>query len=371
MPVSLDITILLAMRANQEFIMVLLSTHENKNDFASRLAAFRATNHGARPYDIAQAMEVSELQVLLHSGESMATTIIDTTWPDLFDKIPSLGRCMALTRNDSTVSEVKGTYGKASFHGPMGLVHHDTIDLRLFSSNWAFSVAVEQQKGGDILRSIQIFDKHGKAVHKIYPQGISDAAWDEFVSGFKVRTIAMSDILPPLEAAKLSAVRDFDVEKLKDDWSKLQDTHDFHMLLGSHKIGRLPAFEVVGEEFARKVDINVLVDVLQAARKEEIKFMIFVGNGRMIQIRSGTIKETRTLGSWFNILDPDFNLHVNMSKLESAWIVNKPSRHGLVRSVEVFDAQGEVAVTLFGYRTEELAVDPKWSELLDRVVPQV
>lgn len=348
--------------------MVLLSTHENKIDFASRLAAFRASNHGARPYDIAQSLEVSELQVLLHSSESMAARPLDCSWAEFFDKIPGLGRCMALTRNDSTVSEVKGNYGKASFHGPMGMIHHDTIDLRLFTASWAFVFAVEQQKAGETMRSLQIFDKFGKAVHKIYPQDLSADVWSGFLSGFKTRRVAVEDIETPPEVLPAPAVQDFDVEKLKADWSNLQDTHDFHALLGAHKIQRQAAFEIVGDDYARKVDVQCLVDVLQAARKAELKFMIFVGNGRMIQIRSGTIKETRTLGSWFNILDPDFNLHVNMSKLESAWIVNKPSRHGLVRSLEVFDAQGEVAVTLFGYRSDELAVDPRWSELLDKVI---
>lgn len=60
--------------------------------------------------------------------------------------VPHLLR-LTLTRNDSTVSEVKGTYGEANFYGSMGMVHHDTIELRLFTNSWAFAIADEHTKG--------------------------------------------------------------------------------------------------------------------------------------------------------------------------------------------------------------------------------
>jgi len=218
------------------------------------------------------------------------------------------------------------------------------------------------------MRSVQIFDKYGTAVHKIYPQSIAETVWDDFLANFNKRRILAEDIeaVPP---PVIDVAPEINLEKLRSDWLNLQDTHDFHAMLGAHKVPRLTAFVAVGENLARKVNIQSLIDILNAARKADLTFMIFVGNGRMIQIRSGTIQQTRSLGSWFNILDADFNLHVNMSKLDSAWIVNKPSRHGLVRSLEVFDARGDLAVTLFGYRTEDLEVDPRWAELLDKIVP--
>ena len=95
------------------------------------LMAYRVNHHGARPYDIAQALGVSELQVLMYSTDIMTVTPLDIGFAELFEKFTDLGLCMALTRNDSTVSEVKGVYGKPSFHGPMGMVHHDAIDLRM------------------------------------------------------------------------------------------------------------------------------------------------------------------------------------------------------------------------------------------------
>lgn len=348
--------------------MPLLSTHETKGDFKTILAAHRVSHHGARPYDIAQSLDVSELQVLLFSTDMMKITMLDVGFEELFNRIPDLGKCMALTRNDSTVSEVKGVYGKANFHGPMGMVHHDTIDLRLFTSTWAFVIAVENAKGNDVLRSLQIFDKYGRAIHKVYPQDITAEAWEGFLSSFKQKFISVEDIQNKPEHVAVQSVPKIDAEALRADWLDLQDTHDFHALLRKHKAERTVAFELVGQDLAREVAVDNLVNVIQAARKAEIKFMVFVGNGAMIQIRSGVAKETRMLGSWFNILDPDFNLHVNMQKLKSAWVVNKPSRHGVVTSLEVFDEQGELAVTLFGYRTDNLPVDPHWGELMKAAI---
>ncbi|MES2743874.1 MAG: ChuX/HutX family heme-like substrate-binding protein [Bdellovibrionota bacterium] len=348
--------------------MPLLSTHETKLDFKTTLAGYRVSHHGARPYDIAQALNVSELQVLMYSTDIMTVTPLDIGFAELFEKFADLGFCMALTRNDSTVSEVKGVYGKPSFHGPMGMVHHDTIDLRMFTNSWGFVVAVEQIKGQDALRSFQIFDKQGRAIHKVYPQGISSEAWQSVLEKIPPRVLSLQDIEPKMNSAPLQSVPDIDAEALRSDWLKLEDTHDFHALLRKHKADRLMAFELVGQDLAREVPVQALVDVIGAARKAELSFMVFVGNGAMIQIRSGVAKETRMLGSWFNILDPDFNLHVNMQKLKHAWLVNKPSRHGVVSSLEVFDEQGELALTLFGYRTDNLPVDPSWAKLLDAAI---
>lgn len=348
--------------------MPLLSTHETKVDFKTTLAAHRANHHGARPYDIAQALNVSELQVLLFSTDLMKITMLDVGFEELFNRLPELGKCMALTRNDSTVSEVKGHYGKASFHGPMGLVHHDTIDLRLFTSTWAYVLAVENAKGNDVLRSLQIFDKYGRAIHKVYPQDITAEAWTDFLGSLKTTFIAAEDIQPKPELGPLQTVPEIDAEALRADWLALQDTHDFHALLRKHKAERTVAFELVGQDLAREVPVDSLVDLIQAARKAELVFMVFVGNGAMIQIRSGVAKETRMLGSWFNILDPDFNLHVNMQKLKTAWIVNKPSRYGVVTSLEVFDEQGELALSLYGYRSDDRPVDPQWGELVKSTV---
>ncbi len=350
--------------------MPLLVTHETKPDFQTRLASYRASNRGARPYDIAEALGVSELEVMLQPQEGLKVRPLAISWDQLFKLIPELGRCMALTRNDSTVSEVKGFYGPASFHGPVGLVHHDTIDLRLFTGSWAFTVAVENKAGDRILRSLQIFDKTGRAIHKVYPQELTEEEWNLKLAAYPTAAIRPEEIAPRESKAKIHAATDLDVEAFRKDWAALEDTHDFHALLRKHKVERQAAFECAGEDFARPVQVQALETVLQEARKAGIKFMIFVGNAAMIQIRSGTIKETRTLGSWFNILDPDFNLHVNMQKLGSAWIVKKPSRHGDVISLEVFEAEGDLAISLFGYRTDNLPVDPAWATFMRTALPE-
>ncbi len=349
--------------------MVLLSALDTQNDFTVKLASYRAKHHGARPYDIATALEVSELDITLSSQEIMTVRGLDTSPQKVFEALPSLGRAMALTRNDAVVSEVKGTYGAPSFHGPMGLVHHDEIDLRLFTSEWEFVVAVEQSKGDEVLRSLQFFDTYGKAVHKFYPQAVDDETWSNFLKKFPERTIKRSEILKRADKKPLESIPGFDVEALRNDWLALEDSHQFHGMLRKHKIERKLAFECIGSDLAREVPADSLVNLIQELRREQLKFMVFVGNSGMIQIRSGLVKETRMLGTWFNILDPDFNLHVNMLKIKESWLVRKPARYGEVLSLESFDASGDLVLSLYGYRTEDLEVDLEWARLVERVLP--
>src|SRR3546814_5714366 len=50
----------------------------------------------------------------------------------------------------------------------MGLVLNRDIDLRIFFKSWHFGFAVTEQAHGQARHSLQIFDRDGLAVHKIY-----------------------------------------------------------------------------------------------------------------------------------------------------------------------------------------------------------
>lgn len=347
------------------------TTLKTADHFEQRLAQYRQENRNARPYDIAKALGASELEILLLSPEAFSFARLRSDWKELFTAFTRWGRCMALTRNDAVVSEVKGSYGEASFHGPMGIVHAEgeAIDLRMFSSSWAAAYAVEQQKEDKILRSVQIFDRHGRAVHKVYPEALPESDWKDFIASFKGDEADL-----PISDAPARAERripeSFDRDGFRMDWSQLQDTHDFFALLRKHGVDRMSALEVVGKDYAEELGADKLITLLQEARKSQLPIMIFVGNSGMIQIRSGIVQTTRELGAWYNVLDPDFNLHANMSKLKRAWIVRKPTRFGVVSSLEIFDEEAELAVSIFGYRKDESAPSADWTNLLEGLTAQ-
>ena len=65
--------------------------------------------------------------------------------------------------------------------------------------------------------------------------------------------------------------------------------------------------------------------------------MCFVGNPGCIQIHTGPIYTLKVMGPWFNILDPTFNLHLREDAIHQGWVVRKPTRDGIVTSLELFD----------------------------------
>ena len=66
--------------------------------------------------------------------------------------------------------------------------------------------------------------------------------------------------------------------------------------------------------------------------------MVFVGNRPAIQIHTGLVSRLRPTPGWFNVLDPDFNLHLREAGIASAWRIVKPTEDGAVTSIELLDA---------------------------------
>ena len=64
----------------------------------------------------------------------------------------------------------------------MGMALGKDIDLRIFYARWAYAYAVTEDSPKGEQRSLQIYDAHGDAVHKVFLRGESDVmAWFEFV----------------------------------------------------------------------------------------------------------------------------------------------------------------------------------------------
>ena len=104
--------------------------------------------------------------------------------------------------------------------------------------------------------------------------------------------------------------------------------------------------------------------MLKDASDNKIPIMVFVGNKGMIQIRSGIVKNIKYIDNWLNILDKDFNLHLNMDLISESWCVKKPTKDGDVHSLELYDQSNDLAVSFFGLRkpgNEELI---EWRELI-------
>lgn len=350
--------------------MTAIESAVESQDLASRWSALRAAEPALRTRDAAASLGVSEAELVATMVGGQARRLVDDP-ASLLHALPEVGRCMALTRNEHAVSEVRGRYGGVELGGHAGLVLGDGIDLRVFPSHWRHIYEIDEphpRTRGARRRSIHVFDRSGTAVHKIYlePEG-DERAWDAIVASRAVEAPPLAlEPAPPRRAERADA--DVDVAAFTAAWDAMTDTHEFFQLLTSHHVSRTQALRVAGIERARRVRNDALSLVLHDAAESQERIMIFVGNRGCLQVFSGAVKRIVRMGPWLNVLDPSFNLHLREDLIAASWVVAKPTSAGVVRSLELFDAAGETIALVFRKRDDrEAAEDPAWRGVLDRL----
>jgi putative hemin transport protein len=336
-----------------------------KADLRQHWLDLRQAKPGIRNRDAAEALGVSEAELIASSlGEK--TIRLQPDWPGLFARLPKLGKVMALTRNETTVHERRGTYAAASFNDHVGLVLGPDIDLRIFLKSWRFAFAVEEESRRGILKSLQVFDRHGTAVHKIYAEENTDAAaWTQLIADLSAPIQSgQLDLAASESPAAPRADTEIDAVAMLDGWQNLRDTHDFVPLLMKHKARPNQAFRLAAGRFAWRLGNETVRRLLETAAERAVPIMVFVGNPGIIQIHSGPVARIQMVGEWLNVLDPEFNLHLREDKVAEVWKVEKPTSDGIVTSVEVFDAAGERMATFFGVRKPGQPELTAWRDLV-------
>lgn len=332
-------------------------------------AEFKKENSKTRIRDAAKALGVSEA-ALVATGVGSSAIRLNKQWPDMLMDFHKLGRVMALTRNDQVVHERHGVYNNPEVAGEghtMALVLDPEIDLRIFFRCWNAGYAVTEQSPRGERKSLQFFDKDGSAVHKIYMTDKSDAsAYDAFISKFKNEEQTTAFTEKPV-SKRLFGLSDneIDVEALRSGWDGLKDTHDFFPLINKLRVDRLQALRLAGEERAYELKDTALREVMDQASKDSLEIMVFVGSRGVIQIHSGKVENIRAVGDWYNVLDPDFNLHIKEPGIASIWLVKKPTIDGQVTSVECYDDEGHQVVQFFGKRKPGIPELEQWRKLAE------
>lgn len=337
-------------------------------DPADLVARWRGLAVGARaprPRDAAAALGVSEgalTEARRAAGEAVPLRLPPRPegFAALIGRLGALGPLMALTRNDACVSEITGVYPAVKMVGSMAQTV-GAVDLRMFLDQWAVAYAVSDGER----RSIQIYDVSGVAVHKIHPrEGTDLAGWAALVDGLADRD-APETVFARLPAPPADAPDDrIDIAALRADWAALEHSHAFFGLLARHGVGRGQAMRLGGPAFARRAPEGAAKRVLDSAAATGVWLMIFVGNRGCVQIYSGPVARIEPMGPWLNVLDPAFNLHLRTDRVAEAWIVRKPSAHGDVHSLELFDASGGAIAQIFGLREPGTTERADWRALL-------
>ena len=334
----------------------------------SRIAALRAAQPQLRARDAAAALGISEAE-LVATGCGDTAVRLAGRWSGLIAGLPALGPVMALTRNEYAVHEKTGRYDRISFSGTRGLVLAPDIDLRLFLDHWHHAFAVTEETRSGRRRSLQVFDADGTAVHKVYLTDASDAA----AHAAFVETHRSGDQAPQLTvrakpvAAEARAIGDADGDVLRRRWDGLQDTHEFYPMLRELELGRIDAFRLVEGTYTERAQAGSFRAALELAAAEGVPIMVFVGSPGVIQIHTGPVANLKEVGPWFNVLDPGFNLHLRQDGIASAWIVRKPTKDGIVTSLEIFDADDSQIAWLFGQRKPGEPERSAWRAIVGRL----
>jgi putative hemin transport protein len=333
---------------------------------SERWKDLQQNNPKLRIRNAAAELGVSEAELLATQVGNTVQTL-RPEFQNILSEIESLGKVMALTRNDDVVHERKGVYLGAELKSPhVGLFVSADIDLRIFFSVWKYAFAVTE--GDDKPRhSIQFFAKDGEAIHKIYLVPDSNVeAFQALVTKYLSETQSQElDVEPAQPKQKEVVIENFDPTEFRAGWLEMKDTHEFFGLVKKFGLGRVQALQSAPDaHHAHQIKNDAMTYLLNEVSARDLEIMVFVGNKGMIQIHTGPAKKIVAMDEWLNILDPDFNLHIKTASAYQTWVVRKPTEDGIVTSIEVFNDMDEMIVQFFGKRKPGIPERTDWQQLV-------
>ncbi|MFM2477271.1 hemin-degrading factor [Celerinatantimonas sp. MCCC 1A17872] len=335
----------------------------NSSNLYQRMCTLQTQQPKLRARRLAQSLNVSEAQ-LIHCRHGHDSWQLTSNFQALINEINQLGEVMALTRNEQAVHERHGRYHDLHQDGEIGVILGPEIDLRIFFNHWRSAYWVDDEGR----QSIQIFDATGQAVHKIYQTDKTNSqAWDNLISRYKTNELQDLAIHPVTSNAVRPINEAFNRETFCQDWANLQEVHDYHLLLQRHQLSRTQALAQIDKQWATKLHIDALAMLLTQVSQNRCPIMIFVGNRGCVQIYTGPIAHIKPTANWLNVLDPGFNLHLNLAEIDQLWMLKRPTVDGNIHAIEAFNADGESIVTFFGKRKPGQPQLKAWQQLCEQL----
>ena len=353
-------------------------------NLAERWSALRTEQPKLQIRDAARALGASEAQLLATNlGNGVTRLQADGNQPrEIMRAALDLGLVQAITRNENGVIETTGTASRLKQAGDKsdqadakqdpekearqrniaGGYLGGAIDLRFHFENWKYAFAVAQPgRDGKLSRSLQFFDAQGDSVHKVYVRSEAGVAvFDQLVATF--RAPEQSAQLNVLAAAPKVAEKpdaSIDVKEFQLAWKEMTDVHQFAQIMREFHLTREQALRLAPAGMVERVTPQALRALLENAAKDQVAIMVFLGNEGLTQIYSGKVEKTMAAGGFYNVLDPDFNLHIRDTALRSGWVVKR----GGVTSIEFFDNEGTQVLTFFGVRERGKPQPQAWNDL--------
>lgn len=312
--------------------------------------------------DIAQRLSISEGE-LQAARLGRDVTTLDLTPNELAARLCQLGRVKALTRSSAAVLEQHGQYPPLSSAGL--LLDPGGLDLRLHLHRWHWSCLIHDQwvaaDGRTVIRhSVQVFDCHGRALHKLFLLEPSlPEAWQQLAAEGNNQPPSFTRLAQPSRRPLPQA------PDLGDDWARMRDVHQFFALLRRHGLQRHEANTMMEGRFTRALSAATCAQALTQAAASQLPLMLFVASPGCVQIRSGTIPAPQRQRGWLNLFGENFTLHLDDASIDSVWQVHKPNRDGGVTSLEAFSREGELLLQIYAVRGEGNAERSDWRHLLE------
>lgn len=339
-------------------------------DLKSQWDALKQAQPHLRIRNAAEKLGVSEMELLATKIGNGATRL-QPNFKEILAEIESLGKVMALTRNNECVHERKGIYLNGDFSSPhASLFVGEDIDLRIFLSHWKKTFAVIEENARGISKSLQFFGKDGEAIHKIFLTADSNEnAFDALVTKYTDADQTPAETTEKYDNTVTETADEvIDVKGFQQAWLDLKDTHNFFMMLRAYGVTRTQALRLAPTTYhAQQISRDSIVTMLETVAQQKTPIMVFVGNKGNIQIHTGSIRKTMWHEQWYNIMDPDFNMHLDMGKIAQAWIVRKPTEDGVVTAIEVFNEAGDIIVQFFGKRKPGIPELDVWRETVEHL----
>ena len=330
----------------------------------ARWQALKSEEPNLRARDAATRLGVSEAE-LVHARTDVEVHRLDRPWDRLIAGIFRLGPVMALTRNDHAVHEKVGQFEQVQVISRAGQVQGDGMQLRLFFSRWHYGFAITEAFQKRTRRSLQFFDSAGTAVHKVYLRRRSDAhAFQALVSECR-HTGRWQDLAVTDDAAIRHERPDDDTDQWnprnrglpRDGTRQVADTPQ------GWTIGCIQQLRASPQHSARRIRDDGFQIALEHAAEAGIPVTLLVGNGGALQSHTGPVRRLKQVGPWFNVLDPDFSLHLRSDGIACAWALQEQTGDGIVTSIEIFTAAGRRIARLQGQRNPGEEETSEWRAL--------
>lgn len=340
----------------------------NSNLYHDYLQAKKA-HSDKHTQEIAVLLNVSEAQLIHCRVGNDNVQRLSGKPADILQELTTIGQAKGITRNNYVVSIQTGEYSNPRFSDHGGLfLNPKALDLRMFFAQWNSVFALAEATSEGTRHSIQFFDKHGDSLHKAYATDDTDmVAWQALIERYSTsenHPIAPK-VISSFSEQEISAEL---ASQLEQQWRDMTNVHQFFGILKKHNLSRQQVFRVVSRELAWQVPTNALSELLSLAYNAQNEVMLFVGNRGCVQIFTGKINNLSSLTTestqidWLNISNENFKLHIIENGIAECWVTRKPTKDGFVTSLEVFDAQGNQIIQMYGQRIEGTPEQIEWSK---------